>query len=84
MFLKLTITTNDNKEFKIHSFEPSNSVSESELDSGFDSNVTNVDEILSYYCSNFYDVFPSVTIKYIQNEVFFQQSNNCILFYQES
>lgn len=64
---KLCICTVDNREFKIYPLE-NDSVSDDNQSSTdpedpYDSIPNVIHEILTCYCSNIQDVFPSVTIK---------------------
>ena len=58
--LKLFILTNDNRELKLAPFEAEYNVSEN-IDQT--ENWSTIDEIISFYCSNLLNVFPSITIK---------------------
>lgn len=58
--------TNDNRELKVAPYEGPAEVVESiysEIDDIDEFTLTVIDEIISCYCSNFLNIFPSITIR---------------------
>ena len=64
-FLKIFLSTNDNREFKIYAADSS-----SDFDSGKSASDElclnshkSIDGVLFQYCSDLFDIFPSMNIK---------------------